>query len=204
MRELRAVVDAYRDRVLIGETDQVAYYGSGSDELDLVFNVGLMQTRSLTPASVRANLVERWAAIPEGSWDAITLGNHDEPRVRTRIARGADELATARMAAALVLTLPGTPFLYYGEEIGMTDLLLADASQFRDNWGLWLHRAAGELGPVGGRGDRRRGPPRTRQEPDPDAVVERAERGLQPRGRDDLAPRAPELRRGGQRRGPAR
>ena len=56
-------------------------------------------------------------------------------------------LATARLAAALVLTLPGTPFLYYGEEIGMTDLLLDDASQFRDNWGLWLHRAAvGELG----------------------------------------------------------
>ena len=56
-------------------------------------------------------------------------------------------LATARLAAALVLTLPGTPFLYYGEEIGMTDLLLDDASQFRDNWGLWLHRAAvDELG----------------------------------------------------------
>ena len=65
MRELRAVVDTYRDRVLIGETDQVAYYGSGSDELDLVFNVGLMQTRRLAPASVRANLVGRWAAIPE-------------------------------------------------------------------------------------------------------------------------------------------
>ena len=45
MRELRAVVDTYPDRVLIGETDQVAYYGSGSDELDLVFNVGLMQAR---------------------------------------------------------------------------------------------------------------------------------------------------------------
>ena len=44
-------------------------------------------------------------------------------------------------------TLPGTPILYYGEEIGMTDLLLDDARQFRDNWGLWLHRAAvGELG----------------------------------------------------------
>ena len=147
MRELRAVVDAYRDRVLIGETDQVAYYGSGSDELDLVFNVGLMQTPTLAPASIRANLVERWAAIPDGSWDANTLGNHDEPRVRTRLGRGLEEPATARLAAALVLTLPGTPFLYYGEEVGMTDLLLDDASQFRDNWGVWLYRAAvSELG----------------------------------------------------------
>jgi alpha-glucosidase len=147
LRELRAVVDTYRDRVLIGETDQVAYYGSGSDELQLVFNFPLMRTPLLAPASVRANLAERWAAKPASSWDAITLGNHDEPRVRTRLARGADELATARLAAALVLTLPGTPFLYYGEEIGMADLLLDDAGQFRDTWGLWLQRAAvGELG----------------------------------------------------------
>ena len=76
-----------------------------------------------------------------------TLGNHDEPRVRSHHASGADDLATARLSAALVLTLPGTPFLYYGEEIGMTDLLLDDAALFRDSWGLWLHRAAlDELG----------------------------------------------------------
>jgi alpha-glucosidase len=142
MRELRAVVDSYPDRVLIGETDQVAYYGSGNDELHLAFNFPLMRSSPLAPASIQANQVERWAAIPAGAWDAVTLGNHDEPRVRTRVSRDADELSTARLAAALVLTLPGTPFLYYGEEIGMADLLLDDATKFRDNWGRWLHRAA--------------------------------------------------------------
>ena len=147
MRDLRAVVDGYPDRVLIGETDQVAYYGSGSDELHLVFNFPLMRTSWLTPAVVRRNQLERWAAMPDGAWAANTLGNHDEPRVRSRHASGADGLATARLSAALVLTLPGTPFLYYGEEIGMTDLLLDDAARFRDSWGLWLHRAAlDELG----------------------------------------------------------
>ncbi|HSN10785.1 MAG TPA: alpha-amylase family glycosyl hydrolase [Propionibacteriaceae bacterium] len=147
MRELRAIVDAYPDRVLVGETDQVAYYGSGDDELHLAFNFPLLRSSWFIPGVVRRNLVERWAAIPDGGWDAITLGNHDEPRVRGRHAAGADDLATARLAAVLTLTLPGTPFLYYGEEIGMTDLLLDDAGRFRDNWGSWLYQAAvGELG----------------------------------------------------------
>jgi alpha-glucosidase len=147
MRELRAVVDEYPDRVLIGESDQVAYLGSGRDELHLVFNFALMRASTLTAAGVRHNQVERWAAIPVGAWDAITLGNHDEPRVRGRDASGADDLAIARLWAALLLTLPGTPFLYYGEEIGMTDLLFDDAAQLRDAWGRWLHRAAvDELG----------------------------------------------------------
>ncbi len=142
MRDLRAVVDQYPGRVLIGETDQVAYYGSAGDELHLVFNFPLMRTSWLRPDAVRRLLVERWAAIPEGAWAANTLGNHDEPRVRSRLESGGRDLATARLAAALVLTLPGSPFLYYGEEIGMTDLLLDDAGRFRDNWGRWLHRAA--------------------------------------------------------------
>jgi alpha-glucosidase len=150
MRELRAVLADYPDRVLIGETDQVAYLGSGDDELNLVFNFPLMRSSFLAPDVVRRNQVERWASIPRGAWDANTLGNHDEPRVRSRAPAGADDLAAARLSAALVLTLPGTPFLYYGEEIGMTDLLLEDVTQFRDNWGRWLHRAAvDELGMTG-------------------------------------------------------
>jgi alpha-glucosidase len=147
MCELRGLVDSYPDRVLIGETDQVAYHGSGRDELHLVFNFPLMRASWLTPATVRSNQIQRWRTLPEGAWDALTLGNHDEPRVRSRHASSADGLSIARLAAALVLTLPGTPFLYYGEEIGMTDLLFDDAGLFRDPWGLWLHRAAvDELG----------------------------------------------------------
>jgi alpha-glucosidase len=146
IRELRAVVDAYPDRVLIGETDQAAYYGSARDELDLVFNFPLMRSSWLTPAVVRSNQLARWAAMPDGAWPANTLGNHDEPRVGSRYD-GADGLAMARLSAALVLTLPGTPFLYYGEEIGMTDFLFADPAQLRDTWGRWLLRAAvDELG----------------------------------------------------------
>jgi alpha-glucosidase len=90
---------------------------------------------------VRGNQAERLAALPPGAWPCNTLGNHDSPRVASRYASRRDDPVTiARLALALVLTLRGTPFLYNGEEIGMTDLLLNDLSQFRDTLALWHHR----------------------------------------------------------------
>jgi alpha-glucosidase len=139
MKELRAVIDEYDDRVLVGETDDLAYHGSGDDELHLVFNFPLMRTPRITPEWVRANQAQRLAALPPGAWPCNTLGNHDSPRVRSRYGDGENDEALARLAAALVLTLPGTPFLYNGEEIGMTDLLLDDLAQFRDMLGVWLY-----------------------------------------------------------------
>jgi alpha-glucosidase len=140
LRELRAVVDEYPERVLVGETDDVAFYGHANDELHLVFNFPLMRTDRLSPSRVRANQRTRGAVMPAGAWPANTLGNHDESRVRTRFAAGDDDAARARLSAALVLTLPGTPFLYYGEEIGMTDLLLDEVALFRDHWGQRQYR----------------------------------------------------------------
>jgi alpha-glucosidase len=142
VREFRRVVDAYPDRVLVGETDRVAFYGDGNDELDLVFDFSLMRADHLTPSRVREQQAARWALLPAGAWPAITLGNHDQSRVRSRYGRGEDEFDSARLCAALMLTLPGTPFLYNGEEIGMTDLLLEDPAHFRDAWALWFHEAA--------------------------------------------------------------
>ena len=53
-------------------------------------------------------------------------------RVWDRYGDGAHDAALARLHLALLLTLRGTPFLYYGEEIGMTNLMLTDLAQFRD------------------------------------------------------------------------
>ncbi|HEX2753936.1 MAG TPA: alpha-glucosidase [Candidatus Limnocylindrales bacterium] len=146
MRELRRLVSAYPDRVLVGETDRVEFYGH-DDELNLTFNFPLMQTDRLTASWIRRNQTRQWTELPPGAWPATTLGNHDTSRIRSRFSAGDDDLARARLAAAVVLTLPGTPFLYYGEEIGMTDFLLEDVEQFRDAWGLWFHRSAeAELG----------------------------------------------------------
>jgi len=161
MQELRVVIDEYPDRVLVGETDSIAYYGDGRNELHLVFNFPLMKTERLTPAWVRANQQERLTAllplglssrrhIETGAWPCNTLGNHDQSRVHSRYGDGQNDDALARLSLALMLTLRGTPFLYYGEEIGMTDLPLEDGyriSQFRDNLGVWVyHTAVKELG----------------------------------------------------------
>jgi alpha-glucosidase len=146
MQELRSVVDAYSDRVLVGESDEIAYYGDGTNELHLVFNFPLMRTDRLTPAWVRANQSERSAALPPGAWPCNTLGNHDTSRVYTGYGDGQNDDALARLHLALMLTLRGTPFLYNGEEIGMTDLPMDDIDQFRDNLATWLYRSEIEDG----------------------------------------------------------
>jgi alpha-glucosidase len=147
MRELRTVIDEYPDCVLVGETDKIYYYGDGHNELHLVFNFPLMRTERLTPAWVRANQQERLIALPPGAWPCNTLGNHDQSRVYSHYSNGQNDDALARLSLALMLTLRGTPFLYYGEEIGMTDLPLENVGHFRDNLGVWVyHTAVNELG----------------------------------------------------------
>jgi alpha-glucosidase len=58
--------------------------------------------------------------LPEGAWPNWVLGNHDRPRVASRVGP-----AQARVAAMLLLTLRGTPTLYYGDELGMQDVPIA-------------------------------------------------------------------------------
>jgi alpha-glucosidase len=56
MQELRALVDEYPgDRVLVGEDEDVAFHGTGDDELHLIFNFPLMRVERLSPAHIRAN-----------------------------------------------------------------------------------------------------------------------------------------------------
>ncbi|HEY9076809.1 MAG TPA: alpha-amylase family glycosyl hydrolase [Anaerolineaceae bacterium] len=136
MKELRQLVDEYEDKVLVGEADQIAYYGNGNDELHLVFNFPLMHTNRLTPDWIRQNQKMRLPALPAGAWPCNTLGNHDSSRLISHFGDGIHDMEIARIGLALMLTLKGTPFLYNGEEIGMTDLILTDFSQIRD----WLVR----------------------------------------------------------------
>lgn len=145
IKELRAVLDEYDgDRMLVGEDDDVNYHGNGQDELHLVFNFPLMRTGRLTPSHIRKNQNERLKALsgisPE-AWPCNTLGNHDSSRIISAFGDGFQDAEIARLSFALMLTLRGTPFLYYGEEIGMTDLMLSDLSQVRDTMGAWYYEA---------------------------------------------------------------
>jgi len=146
-QELRRLVDqeyADRELVLVGETGLIDFYGDGSNELHLAFNFPLMKTEDLTPEHIRANQKQRLSELPEGAWPCNTLGNHDSPRVYSRYGDGEYDDRLARLSLALILTLRGTPFLYNGEEIGMTNLIVDDFNQLRDTLALRMHDLAVE------------------------------------------------------------
>ncbi len=140
MQELRSIIDEYNDKVLIGENDDIVYHGNGNNELHMVFNFPLMKTKKLTPDWVRTNQETRLTAlakISEDAWPCNTFNNHDSSRVFSRFSDGEHDQEFARISIALLLTLRGTPFLYYGEEIGMEDLNIETIDQFKDPWGIW-------------------------------------------------------------------
>ncbi len=143
--EMRTLLDscsttAEETRLLIGEIylpikDLVRYYGSSQPDptsarrdmtnvtltgphlqgAQLPFNFHLIQTAWRT--STIAQLIRDYeAALPAGAWPNWVLGNHDQSRLATRLG-----LEQARTAAVLLLTLRGTPTLYYGDELGMQD-----------------------------------------------------------------------------------
>ena len=123
-REMRALLDAYsgeRPRMAIGEIevmpwdDWIAYFGAELDELHLPFNFGLIET-PWTASAIRASVDALERALPAGAWPNYGLGNHDRARLASR--EGPEQ---ARVAAMLLLTLRGTPTLYYGDELGMAD-----------------------------------------------------------------------------------
>jgi len=121
VRHVRKVVDEFGDdKVLLAELvlplDQtVAYYGTNGDGVQVPFNVELLTAE--WDARGLADYVDRYlAALPAEGWPNWVLGNHDVPRVASRLGP-----AQARVAAMLLLTLPGTPILYYGDEIGQRD-----------------------------------------------------------------------------------
>jgi alpha-glucosidase len=123
LKSWRKVADGFRDSpVLVGETwvlelERMAeFYGAGSDELHLAFNFPFIFSE-FTATSMR-DIVERTESlVPEASWPAWTGSNHDCGRFPTRWC--GDDPARVRCALVLLLTLRGSPFLYFGDEIGM-------------------------------------------------------------------------------------
>jgi alpha-glucosidase len=103
-------------------TDRLmAYYGRDLAGLHLPFNSALLDAP--WRARVLAKLIDEYeAALPTGAWPNWTFGNHDRPRIASRIGT-----AQARVAAMLLLTLRGTPTLYYGDEIGLPQVAIPPA-----------------------------------------------------------------------------
>ena len=122
--DLRRLADSYPDRALMGEVctderdDAVAYLGDGSDTLHLSFYLDFARVRW---GAERFRESVGWLEehIPAGGWPCYYLNNHDMSRTFTRLGGGRFAEARAKVAAAMLLTLRGTPIIYAGEEIGM-------------------------------------------------------------------------------------
>jgi alpha-glucosidase len=129
LKRWRAIVDEYPDKgLLLGETNRVydtrllaSFYGD-QDELKLVFNLAFLD--SPFSASILRDLVEKSeTALTHSNWPMWTGSNHDKPRFPSRWAKGDER--KIRCALLLMVTLRGTPVIYYGDEIGMSDVFVA-------------------------------------------------------------------------------
>jgi alpha-glucosidase len=121
LRELRELADEYGDRLLVGEVYMaperlVRYYGEHGRGIHLPFNFALV-TLPWKADAIAAAITAYEGALPPGAWPDWVLGNHDQSRVATRVGP-----AQARVAAMLLLTLRGTPTIYYGDELGLADV----------------------------------------------------------------------------------
>jgi alpha-glucosidase len=128
LRHWRHLADGYDPgRVLLGETNVEAldtlasFYGSGDDELNLAFNFPFLES-SFQAGTLRAVVERTEELLPARAWPVWTGSNHDVSRLATRWAEGRPE--KVRLALLMLLTLRGTPVLYQGDEIGLTDVEL--------------------------------------------------------------------------------
>jgi alpha-glucosidase len=170
LRRWRALAEEYDPpRILVGETyvfdpELYASFFGIDDELHMAFN--FMFLHSHFDAGNLRSIVERTEhLLPSHAWPVWTAGNHDNRRFPTRWAEG--DPRKARLAMLLLLGLRGTPFVYYGDEIGMPDTDVPE-SRILDPVGL-MHGA--RLG---------RDPQRTPMQWSPDPSGGFSEPGVEP------------------------
>jgi alpha-glucosidase len=140
-RKIRSVIDEFEPsspRYSVGEIHEfdwvkwASYFGD-NDELHMPFNFALLLT-GLEASAVHDAIADLEAVLPKGAWPNWVMGNHDEPRLATRLGRD-----QSRAAAFLLLTLRGTPTIYYGDELGMPEAVIPQ-HMVKDPWG---HRMPG-------------------------------------------------------------
>lgn len=130
LNELRALLNSYPERYAVGETflggaARAADYVS-KDLLHAAFSFDFTSSNLFYPwnaAWVLKQILQRESLFTGERWPTTVMSNHDLPRAASRYSRGEVD-AQAKIAMTLLLTLRGTPFIYYGEEIGMRNIRL--------------------------------------------------------------------------------
>lgn len=140
----------YEQIVSVGETgatdlnEAIQYTNPENNELDMVFQFEIMgldgvrqanwEKKSLDLIELK-HLVKKWQnGLFEKGWNSQFLGNHDYPRMVSRFANDSEVFskASAKMLAAFLFCLHGTPYIYQGDELGMTNYPFESISEFND------------------------------------------------------------------------
>ncbi len=126
LSEIRRILDKYEDTYAVGETflstpNKAAQY-CGEEALHQAFNFKFLESAWRAPRFGQAT--KDWEkALGRRNWPNYVLSNHDVPRAASRYGDSEND-ERLKVAATMLLTLRGTPFIYYGEEIGMRDIHL--------------------------------------------------------------------------------
>jgi len=138
LAKLRNLLDAYPNKYAVGESFET----SSEKAASYVSDVGLHATFDFSFLKNRFNAkefhvsIQNWEKLlQDQKWPNYVLNNHDVPRSATRYEKN-DKDERLKILAAMMLTLRGTPFLYYGEEIGMRDIPIRKKSDVKDTIGL--------------------------------------------------------------------
>ncbi len=137
LAEFRQILDEYPQRYAVGETfmadqERAASY-TGETALHAAFDLDFLKNPFRPGAFYRA--IQHWEQVLEDrAWPNYVLNNHDEPRSATRYTR-TEKDERLFVLAAMLLTLRGTPYLYYGEEIGMRDIPVKRKADVQDPMG---------------------------------------------------------------------
>ncbi len=132
VEKLRKLIDTYEDRVLIGEIYvmppgdpklSASYLSTTKDRLHLTFDFSLM-FQKWNALKYYQCIKKSLSKIPDNAWACNVLSNHDLKRSFNRIPHRLNKTEKAKIEAVLLLSLKGSPFIYYGEEIGMKNSLL--------------------------------------------------------------------------------
>jgi oligo-1,6-glucosidase len=151
LREMHAKTFAHYDCITVGETpgvtpeDAVRYAGFDANEVNMVFQFELMNvgdgpqgkwtTQRFDLLAVK-EVISRWQErLYQKAWNSLYLGNHDQPRSVSRWGDDSTPLyreKSAKMLCTFLHMLQGTPYVYQGDELGMTNVRLTDLSEARD------------------------------------------------------------------------
>ena len=141
LRRLRALLDEYPNTTMVGEVGdddglaRVAEYTRGGDKLHMAYCFELLGSRH--NADFIHSVLARFEEIAPDGWPCWALTNHDIPRLATRWGGEHPDPALLRLAAAMQMSLRGSPCIYQGDELGLPEANIAFAD-LQDPYGITM------------------------------------------------------------------